>query len=374
MNVFKRLNGYDVSEISSHLISTKAFNPMIAQFIVQLHQFALNTRQRIGLRQHTLQAIALALVLPVLASTSAQAQTSMETNQAGANARIDVLGSLFTPTSGTAPGQSRILVYRANDSVGLPGATSVFINGQYHTSLVAGGYSQLCLDPGSVEIGARQFKVGRNAKDTFDAVTAIRLEAAQTHYFAVYEDMGRPVLKPVPVAQALKELASTRLQMHTISRVTQARTCIAATEPAVAVVPAMPQQFSLSGDTLFAFGKSDKAGLTQEGLNTLDQLIARIRNDYTHINHIHVIGHADPLGSTAANQRLSAERANTVRRHIESVSQISARITSEGRGSRQPVVTSCGKAVTANAIACNQPNRRVMVEVIGQRRTDSAAR
>lgn len=164
--------------------------------------------------------------------------------------------------------------------------------------------------------------------------------------------------------------------MHTISRVTQARTCAnaAPAEPAVAMVPAMPQQFSLSGDALFAFGKSDKAGLTQEGLSTLDQLIARIRNDYTHINHIHVIGHADPLGSPAANERLSAERANTVRRYIENVSQISARVTSEGRGSRQPVVKTCGKAVTASAIACNQPNRRVLVEVVGQRRNDSAPR
>jgi outer membrane protein OmpA-like peptidoglycan-associated protein len=139
-------------------------------------------------------------------------------------------------------------------------------------------------------------------------------------------------------------------------------------------VAALPQQFSLSGDALFAFGKSDKAGLTQDGLSSLDQLIARIRNEYAQITHIHVIGHADPLGSAVANERLSAERANTVRRHLESVGQISARMTSEGRGSRQPVVTSCGKAASASAIACNQPNRRVVVEVIGQRRTESAAR
>jgi len=345
---------------------------MIAQFIAQLRQIATQSSRQLGLGPHALQALTLA----VLASAGAHAQTSIETSQAGVNARIEVLGALFTPPPGTAANQTRVLVYRTSDSTALAGATGVFINGQYHTSLVPGGYSQLCMEPGSAEIGARQFKVGRTAKDNYDALTATRLQAAQTHYFAVYEDAGRPVLKPVPAAQAVKELASSRLQMHTISRVTQARTCVTASqaEPAVAMVPAMPQQFSLSGDALFAFGKSDKAGLTQEGLNTLDQLIARIRNDYTHINHIHVIGHADPLGSPAANERLSAERANTVRRHIESVSQISARVTSEGRGSRQPVVKTCGKAVTASAIACNQPNRRVLVEVVGQRRTDSASR
>jgi OOP family OmpA-OmpF porin len=347
---------------------------MIKLLIGQLQQLAVNSNHKTGLRPLTWHALTLALAVGMLFSAAGQAQTSIESNQAGVNARIDVLGPLFSPLAATASSQSRVLVYRANNSTSLPGATSVFINGQYHTSLVAGGYSQLCLDPGNAEIGARQFKVGRSAKDNYDTLTATRLQAAQTQYFAVYEDMGRPLLKPVPAAQALKELASTRLQMHTISRVTQARACIAAAEPAVTMVPALPQQFSLSGDALFAFGKSDKAGLTQEGLSALDQLIARIRSDYTQINHIHVIGHADPLGSAVANERLSAERANTVRRHIESVSQISARISSEGRGSRQPVVTGCGKAASASAIACNQPNRRVVVEVVGQRRADTAPR
>ena len=100
------------------------------------------------------------LLILALTGLSAQAQTSLDTNQAGANSRIDVLGALFTPPPGTAANQSRPLVYRTSDST------------------------------------------------------------------------------------------------------------------AVAMVPAMPQQFSLSGDALFAFGKSDKAGLTQEGLSTLDQLIA----------------------------------------------------------------------------------------------------
>ena len=314
-----------------------------------------------------------ALFLTVLANT-AQAQTTIETSQAGANARIDVLGSPFSAPLGTAASQSRILVYRGADSSGLKGATGVFVNGQYHTSLVAGGYSQLCIEPGAVEIGARQMRIGRTAKDNYDSLTATRLLAGQSQYFAVYEDAARPVLKPVPAAQALQEMAATRLQMHTVSRVTKAQDCVSAPAPAPVaapvMVPAMPQQFALSGDALFAFGRSDAAGMTSQGLAVIDQLVSRIRSDYTYINHIHVIGHADPLGSPAGNQRLSSERADTVRRYIERVSQISARITSEGRGSRQLVERSCGSVPSAAVIACNQPNRRVVVEVVGQRRVD----
>ncbi len=312
----------------------------------------------------------------VLGLAGAQAQTAIETSQAGANARIDVLGSPFSAPLGTAASQSRVLVYRGADSSGLKGATGVFVNGQYHTSLVAGGYSQLCIEPGAVEIGARQMRIGRNAKDNYDSLTATRLLAGQSQYFAVYEDAARPVLKPVPAAQALQEMVGTRLQMHTVSRVTKAQDCLSAPAPVAApvMVPAMPQQFALSGDALFAFGRSDAAGMTSQGLAVIDQLVSRIRSDYTHINHIHVIGHADPLGSQQANQRLSSERADTVRRYIERVSQISARITSEGRGSRQLVERSCAVVASASAIACNQPNRRVVVEVVGQRRVDGGGK
>ena len=310
----------------------------------------------------------------VLLGVAAQAQTSIETQQAGVNSRIEVLGTLFTPPSGIAASQSRMVFYRSNDSMGLKGATGVFVNGQYHTSLIPGGYSQLCLEPGAVEIGTRQFQVGGAAKDTYDTLTAVRLQAAQNQYFAVYVEAGRPVFKPVSTAQALKELATARLQMHTISRVTQARECVQAPATAVAETRPVPEQFALAGDALFAFGKSNSAGLTQEGLVAIDQLVASIRNDYHQITHIHVIGHADPLGSSVANKRLSEERAETVRRYIERVGPISTRITSEGRGSRQPVVSHCARVASRSAIACNQPNRRVVVEVLGQRKANSAGR
>jgi hypothetical protein len=132
-----------------------------------------------------------------------QAQTSVTTNQAGANAKIDVLGGGFTPLTNIGVSQSRIVVYRTFNTQQLPGATGVFIQGQYHTSLVPGGYSQLCLPPGQFEVGARQFRVGQNARDSYDTITAIALPPAQTQYVRVEESSGRPVMKPVTAAQAL---------------------------------------------------------------------------------------------------------------------------------------------------------------------------
>jgi OOP family OmpA-OmpF porin len=321
-----------------------------------------NTMQKIKLYS----SLFIALLVALGAGSVTQAQTSVTTNQAGVNARIDVLGGLFEPLSNIGPSQSRIVVYRTTSTQQLPGATGVFIQGQYHTSLVPGGYSQLCLPPGQFEIGARQFRVGQNARDSFDTVTALALPPAQTQYLTVVESSGRPVLKPVSATQAQQELGATRLQIHTISRVAQAQNCVAAAAPVAPV--AQTEQFVLAGDTLFAFGRSDLNGLTAAGSESLDALTARIRKDYVRIDSIHVIGHADPLGSPDFNQRLSVNRANTVRQYLKTSGQISAPVTSEGRGARQLVETRCDRQPTKATIACNQPNRRVVTEVTGQRR------
>ena len=294
------------------------------------------------------------------------AQTSVTTNQAGVNAKIDVLGGFFTLPTNIGVNQSRIVVYRNFNTQQLPGATGVFIQGQYHTSLVPGGYSQLCLPPGQFEVGARQFRVGQSAQDSYDTVTAIALPPAQTQYLSVIESSGRPVMKPVTASQALQELGATRLQIHTISRVTQAQNCVAVAAPVVATV--QPEQFTLSADTLFAFGRFDLNGLTAAGRESLDLLMSQIRNAYARVDSVHVIGHADPLGSPDFNERLSVNRANTVRQYLITNGQISAPVTSEGKGARQLVESRCARQATAASIACNQVNRRVVTEVTGQRR------
>lgn len=318
---------------------------------------------------HTSLLIGLLVVL--CGASVSQAQTTLTTNQAGVNARIDVLGDVFAPLTNIGASQSRIVVYRTTNTQQLPGATGVFIQGQYHTSLVPGGYSQLCLPPGQFEVGARQFRVGQSARDNYDTVTAIALPPAQTQYLTVVESSGRPVMKPVTAAQALQELGTTRLQMHTISRVTQAQKCEAVAAPVVVPVVApvvQPEQFILSTDTLFAFGRSDLNGLTASGRKSLDMLTERIRKDYARVDSVHVVGHADPLGSPDFNERLSLNRANTVRQYLKSNGQITAPVTAEGKGARQLVETGCGRLPTSASIACNQVNRRVVTEVTGQRR------
>ncbi len=80
-------------------------------------------------------------------------------------------------------------------------------------------------------------------------------------------------------------------------------------------------------------------------------------------------GHTDRLGSTVYNQRLSEQRVAAVQSYLVSRGIESKRTYTEAKGETQPVTKAgqCNGAVTAELIACLQPDRRVEIEVAGTR-------
>ncbi len=281
--------------------------------------------------------------------------------------RIQSLGGEFQIPRSVGPAQSRVVVYRTSQNQ-LQGATGIFMDGRYHASLEAGAWSSLCYKTGPVEMGARQMLVGRQPKDPMDAISAVTLTPGQTHYLRVQQSAQRPVLEPVTATQAQKELIGARQQLHTISRVAQ--DCQEGAAPVAEAVSAtvVTERITLPADTLFAFDRSDAQAMTGAGIQAIDRLVTRIRSDFSRIDHLHVIGHADPLGQAERNEKLAQDRAQTVRDYIVGKEFTGARLTTEGRGSSEPVVTTCGRKATPASIACNLPNRRVVVVVTGQRR------
>jgi outer membrane protein OmpA-like peptidoglycan-associated protein len=69
-----------------------------------------------------------------------------------------------------------------------------------------------------------------------------------------------------------------------------------------------------------------------------------------------IIGHTDSSGSDAINNPLSLNRANSVRDYLGTKGVVSSRISTEGRGSREPLVANDTKANMAK-------NRRVEIYV-----------
>jgi OmpA-OmpF porin, OOP family len=99
-------------------------------------------------------------------------------------------------------------------------------------------------------------------------------------------------------------------------------------------VPAPTEVVTLSdaNDVLFAFNKSD---LTAAARSELDSLMSKLQN--ADVVSIKVIGHTDSVGADAYNQALSERRASSVADYLLSQGLAPNKLTSEGRGEREPV-------------------------------------
>ncbi|HEY5783097.1 MAG TPA: OmpA family protein [Lysobacter sp.] len=130
------------------------------------------------------------------------------------------------------------------------------------------------------------------------------------------------------------------------------------------------EQFDLSADALFKFDRGDLAGLLPEGKGKLDELAQHLDRVYAQVDRIRLVGHTDRLGTDAYNQKLSEQRAWTVKQYLQDRG-ISAPIQTTGRGESEPTGNTgqCkGERVNAALTACLQPDRRVSVEIVGTRR------
>ncbi|EAP71392.1 Outer membrane protein [Ralstonia solanacearum UW551] len=137
-----------------------------------------------------------------------------------------------------------------------------------------------------------------------------------------------------------------------------------AAQPTPAAKPVVgTEKVTFAADALFDF---NKAVLKPEGKAKLDDLVSKLKNITLKV--VIAVGHTDSFGSDKYNDRLSVRRAEAVKGYLVSKGIEANRVYTEGKGKRQLKVDpkSCKGARKAQ-IACQQPNRRVEVEVVGTR-------
>ncbi len=133
-------------------------------------------------------------------------------------------------------------------------------------------------------------------------------------------------------------------------------------QPAPALQKGATSKLSLSGDALFKSGKASIKDLTAEGKASLDALAADIKAAGA-IETIRVIGHADKMGKSSYNMKLSQARASAVASYLKKHGVKAGKIITAGKGDTEPVVNCDENQPKAELISCLQPNRRVEVEV-----------
>ena len=318
------------------------------------------------------------LLAAALLSASAWVASQPEQTQAQpAAAPLDIpgegtvdqpLGSPYAAPKKLSPKAVRVTLYRPATDTG-KGVAHLSVNGQYHTSLQRGAFSEICVEPREFSLAAHIVESGQ---DTVNAESSLSFKPKVANDFYVRlqgDSANTTVITPVADTVARKELQSTRRQIHVASRVADATECVepvvVAPEPVVAPVVLKTENITLASDALFGFGKSDIKGISDEGRAALDALIAKLKQQHGNFDktRVHIVGHADPLGNPDSNQRLSAARANTIRAYLAQGGISANKLSSEGRGDTEPVIDTCARTINPENIACNKPNRRVVVVV-----------
>ncbi len=312
----------------------------------------------------------LSLGLPFWAAAQNNGNNA-NTGSSGARVSIESFGEAFTSALVAPAEQTRVFIYRATQGFSqLP--VNIYLNGQYHASLLRGGYTEFCTAPGAVSVKLALDDASRLHLSKQDSGQRMTMQAGQSIFLRV-DESALPALglQNILQSQAQSDMSGTRRQIHTISRAKAALNCgepakLAPPPVAAAPKPAVPREYALETDALFEFGKAE---IRASGYNAIESLVQRLRQDFTSVERIRVVGYTDAIGSNAFNKKLSQERADVVARQItaRNVKPIMG-IDAEGRGPIELAKTGCKNAPTPENKLCHAPNRRVMVVITGARR------
>ncbi len=273
-------------------------------------------------------------------------------------------GTKFLTAQRAPVQQARLIVYRQTNAT-RTGPVNIYLEGRFHTALLSGGYTEFCAAPGRLAIqsvydDAQTMHLGKEAPGQ-----QWPLKAGDTLFLRVNEATSlRTTLLEVAPESANKELTLTAAQIHVLSRAPAARTCdTPAPVVTAAPIPLDPRNYALQADALFEFGKTE---LKVAGYNAIEGWAQQLKQDYSQVDRIRIIGHSDPIGKPKRNRELSLARAERVAdqlrdRGVKPVQGFKV----EGQGEKSPVKTDCGNTPTPANKLCHAPNRRVEIIVYG---------
>ncbi|SOZ64439.1 OmpA/MotB:SmpA/OmlA [Cupriavidus taiwanensis] len=134
--------------------------------------------------------------------------------------------------------------------------------------------------------------------------------------------------------------------------------------PVVATAPAVIEKTTMLGaDALFAFDRAGPNDLVPEGRRQVEAL-GRELAGMKRLDRVQVFAYTDRLGSAAYNQRLSQQRADTVKGLLVTQGVDARVISALGRGASNSV-TQCGAMPKARLVECLAPDRRVEIRTAG---------
>jgi len=121
-------------------------------------------------------------------------------------------------------------------------------------------------------------------------------------------------------------------------------------------------KLSLSASGLFALSSKK---IKPSGQQALDEMVEHLKG--MQYDSVLIVGHTDPTGPKVMNDKLSKQRAESVKQYLVSKGVDPSRIKTEGKGGAEPLAKTqdCDSLPRVEKIACYAPDRRVEIEVVG---------
>lgn len=134
---------------------------------------------------------------------------------------------------------------------------------------------------------------------------------------------------------------------------------------------ASASSLDLSRQIVFA---SNKSNLDDSAKTVVDQLVIDLMANFSTISSIVITGHTDLTGSKAANDKLSLDRASSVKRYLVSRGFDGRLIRAEGKGWIAPpkgVACDRKKMSRAELDTCHELMRRIDFHIEGAQRVSA---
>lgn len=275
--------------------------------------------------------------------------------------KMKLFGKPYRPVVQASVDQVQVVYYRAGSPATQSTGPSahLYIDGEFHTGLLPGGYTVFCVKPGTHKLGVHyqegpQFSGKRSVQGLVD------MEAGKTYFLEAGNVDASGQLIPVNLKDGEKELADNLEQAHVVSRASTVVPCanrlggyVVTGDNSHGLVYALPL------DILFEFNRSDRDGITVDGRQALDRLSAELEGNPA--ADLLVTGHADVIGSDATAEALGRARAETVRAILLEAGALN--VEARSAGNREPLNRECGNTRNSSSVKCNAVNRRVRIEL-----------
>ncbi|TCJ98418.1 outer membrane protein OmpA-like peptidoglycan-associated protein [Volucribacter psittacicida] len=247
-------------------------------------------------------------------------------------------------------GESLVVFYRQPNTPGV--AIDVYVNQDYQTSLLNGGFSaiKLCANQNFI---STSYTSDRDFGNRTRGIHFYSSSQQITYVKVTSNGNQQPVFTFVDNEQGKRDVEQLQYQSNVLSRVIEK--------------PCSNQNYvTATYQVNFGFDQSSTKSLPANVQQALAQFVQQINAEK--VTSVKVNGYSDPVGNSNYNVKLSERRANTVANLIQQ-SNPSIQTEVNGFGASNVLNNNCAKEYRGNRTLinqCNAENRRVEIAVFGQ--------